>query len=218
MIAIPVMRARVAPVLNWCSRILLFAEDFEEGPEQELRLPDLAALERLQVLRQNGVNTLICGALSLELLYGAAHYGLKVISGVAGEVDKVLKAYREDRLEDPEFWLPGCRGSMRYRQGLRNAACLPHNKEPGGKDTMPGGRGGGQGGGQGRGQGRGSGAGRCGRGQGAGGGPLGPGTGQGAGVQDLCICPACGAKAPHERGIPCFQVKCPQCGKPMVRE
>jgi endogenous inhibitor of DNA gyrase (YacG/DUF329 family) len=23
---------------------------------------------------------------------------------------------------------------------------------------------------------------------------------------------------PHERGIPCFQVNCPQCGKPMVRE
>jgi len=207
MIAIPVMRARVAPVLNWCSRILLFPEDVEEGPEQELTLPDLAALERLQVLRQNGVNTLICGALSLELLHGAAHYGLKVISGVAGEVDKVLQAYREDRLEAPEFWLPGCRGPRRYRQGLSKGNALSPNEGPGDR-----------GGGPGRGPGRGPGSGRCGRKPAAGTRPPGPGAAQGAATRDVCICPACGAHAPHERGIPCFQVNCPQCGKPMVRE
>jgi predicted Fe-Mo cluster-binding NifX family protein len=214
MIAIPVMRARVAPVLNWCSRILLFPEDSGEGPEAELPLPDLEPLERLQVLRQNGVNTLICGALSLELLYGAMAQGLKVVAGVAGKVDEVLKAYREDRLEEPEFWLPGCRGPRRYRQGCRETDNLSSTEKPGGKLEMPGGR---QSGGQGGGQGRGQGGGRCGRGQGAAGGSLGPGTGQGAGTQDVCQCPACGASAPHERGIPCFQVNCPQCGKPMVR-
>jgi hypothetical protein len=48
--------------------------------------------------------------------------------------------------------------------------------------------------------------------------PGGPGAGPGRGLADSCICPACGAKAPHERGIPCLQVTCPQCGKPMVRE
>ncbi|MEJ2672680.1 MAG: hypothetical protein P8168_10885 [Deltaproteobacteria bacterium] len=212
MIAIPVMRARVAPVLNWCTRILLFPEGSGEEGVKELQLPGLEPLERLRVLRQNGVNILICGALSIELLDGAMHQGLKVISGVAGRVDEVLKAYREDRLGEPEFWLPGCRGPRRYRQGWRNADSSPQNKTIGGQNIMPGGRGGrGQGG---RGQGRGQG-GRC-RNQGAGGSRV-PGAGSVPGTQDLCQCPECGASVPHERGIPCFQVKCPQCGKPMVR-
>ncbi len=219
MIAIPVMWTRVAPVLNWCSRILIFPDDSGEGPEEELRFPDMEALDRLKVLRQKGVDTLICGALSLELLYGARHQGLRVISGVAGAVDEVLRAYREDRLGEPEFWLPGCRGPRRYRQGCRNPDDSPQNNQPGGKDTMPGGRGGrGQGGGQGQrqggGQGQGGGRGQC---RVQGGGARAPGTGQGAGVQDVCRCPACGASAPHERGIPCMQVKCPQCGQSMVR-
>jgi predicted Fe-Mo cluster-binding NifX family protein len=222
MIAIPVMRARVAPVLNWCSRILIFPEDPGAGPGQELQFPDLPALERLKVLRQNGVNTLICGALSSELLHVAVHHGLKVISGVAGEIDEVLKAYRENRLGEPEFWLPGCQGPRRYRRGCRKLDGVPYTGIQGGKLDMPGGRGGrGQGGGQGGGQGRGQGGrGQGGRGAGGGrgGGRMGPGSGQGAGAQDLCRCPACGASVPHERGIPCFQVNCPQCGKPMVRE
>jgi predicted Fe-Mo cluster-binding NifX family protein len=206
MIAIPVMRARVAPVLNWCSRILLFPEASGDGGGAELQLPDLEPLERLQILRQKGVSTLICGALSLELLQGAKHHGLKVISGVAGEVDEVLKAYREDRLQEPEFWLPGCRGPLRYRQGYKEADDSTYFGEQGGNVNMPGGRGG-----------RGQGGGRC-RSQGAGGGTGGAGGGPTAGTQNLCRCPACGASVPHERGIPCFQVNCPQCGKAMVRE
>jgi predicted Fe-Mo cluster-binding NifX family protein len=202
MIAIPVMRARVAPVLNWCSRILIFPEDSGAGGGQELQLPDLSPLERLKVLRQNGVNTLICGALSPELQYGARQHGLRVISGVAGEIDEVLRAYRENRLGEPEFWLPGCRGPGRYRRGCWKTDGLSRTEETGGKMAIPGGLGGrGQGGRQGWGQAGGS-----------------PGGGQRAGAQDLCRCPACGASIPHERGIPCFQMSCPQCGKPMVRE
>jgi predicted Fe-Mo cluster-binding NifX family protein len=217
MIAIPVMRARVAPVLNWCSRLLIFPEDSGAGDGQELQLPDLSPLERVQVLRQNGVNTLICGALSPDLQEGARQLGLKIISGVAGEIGEVLKAYWEDRLGEPEFWLPGCRGPRRYRRGCWKDDGLTNTKETGGDTVMPGGRGGrGQGGGQGgKGQGRGQG-GRGGGGQGRGQGQ-GQGGGQGA-AQNLCRCPACGASVPHERGIPCFQVNCPQCGKPMVRE
>ena len=58
---------------------------------------------------------------------------------------------------------------------------------------MPGGTGG-------RGAGRGQGGGPGGRCRRAGGGPGGSGAGQGAGMTDVCVCPACGAKAPHERG------------------
>jgi predicted Fe-Mo cluster-binding NifX family protein len=137
MIAIPVMRARVAPVLNWCSRVLLFPVGSQGGPVRELQLGPLSARERLQVLRQNGVTVLICGALSLELLQWAEHQGFKVLSGVAGEIDAVLQAYREDRLNAPEFWLPGCRGPRRYRQGPSSGASRSRGRCGGRSGTGP---------------------------------------------------------------------------------
>ena len=32
-----------------------------------------------------------------------------------------------------------------------------------------------------------------------------------------CVCPECGATTPHERGIPCYNKKCPKCGAQMIR-
>lgn len=41
-----------------------------------------------------------------------------------------------------------------------------------------------------------------------------PGSGPGGN----CICPSCGEKIPHEAGMPCRSVKCPNCGNFMIRE
>lgn len=207
MIAIPVMRGRVAPVLNWCSQMLIFPATPEGGEAEELCAAELTPWERLQFLQTKGVHTLICGALSADLEHFATSLGFSIIPGVAGEVGEVLTAFRENRISQPEFWLPG-QGNRRYRQGLGQENCLATHENRGGNQAMPRGTGG-RGAGQGPG---GAPGGRCRR---AVGGPWGPEGGQGAGMVDVCVCPACGAKAPHERGIPCFQVSCPQCGKPM---
>jgi MinD superfamily P-loop ATPase len=71
-------------------------------------------------------------------------------------------------------------------------------------------------GGAGRGQGAGGGAG-AGRGAGQGGG-RGRMGGFGLGMGGNCLCPACGYKQPHQRGVPCNSIKCPQCGQIMTRE
>jgi len=55
-----------------------------------------------------------------------------------------------------------------------------------------------------------------GRGGGAGRGRMG-GTRAGAGPGGNCVCPGCGAKAPHQPGSPCSSIKCPKCGKAMIR-
>ena len=63
------------------------------------------------------------------------------------------------------------------------------------------------------GSGRGTGGGGMGRGRGGrgrmGGFALGPGGD--------CVCTSCGHAAPHQRGVPCYQMKCPKCGSPMTR-
>ena len=82
---------------------------------------------------------------------------------------------------------------------------------------MPMGRGPGQGGSRGAGRAGGARGGGGGRGAGGGGGRMG-GTRAGVGPGGNCLCPNCGAKAPHTPGVPCYTVKCPECGSAMVRE
>ncbi len=66
--------------------------------------------------------------------------------------------------------------------------------------------------GAGRGMGAGAGQGRTGGGRGRMGGPV------AGGVAGVCRCTNCGYTKPHERGVPCTQLKCPECGAGMVRE
>ena len=62
-------------------------------------------------------------------------------------------------------------------------------------------------------------------------GPLGPGRfsppgrgrgrqpeGFGLGPNGECVCSKCNKKVLHQRGIPCYEQKCPDCGAPMTRE
>jgi predicted Fe-Mo cluster-binding NifX family protein len=39
-----------------------------------------------------------------------------------------------------------------------------------------------------------------------------------AGVGGTCVCPQCGHRETHERGVPCTQKQCPKCGTVMNRE
>ncbi|MFA5078268.1 MAG: hypothetical protein WC541_02145 [Dehalococcoidia bacterium] len=63
-------------------------------------------------------------------------------------------------------------------------------------------------GGAGRGMGGGRGTGRGGR--------MG-GNRPGAGPGGECVCPNCGASAPHQAGKPCYSISCPKCSAKMVR-
>jgi H+/Na+-translocating ferredoxin:NAD+ oxidoreductase subunit B len=46
----------------------------------------------------------------------------------------------------------------------------------------------------------------------------GVGRSRGSGGTTICRCLRCGYSQPHERGIPCTSLSCPNCGKTMVGE
>ncbi len=193
MVAIPVLRSRVAPVLNWCSTIQIFPEeDSEIARGREIVLETLSGPERLKILKQQGVRTIICGALTPDLLSFGEGLGLRIIHGVAGEIGEVLLAYRTQSLDLPCFWLPGCGGLRRYRQqgGIscpRGGQAVPQEASRGGKaGKRPGAR-------------------------------KKPSGGAGPGPAGVCICPSCGMKTPHERGIPCSQITCSRCHQRLTR-
>ncbi len=43
-------------------------------------------------------------------------------------------------------------------------------------------------------------------------------NGGGFGTGGICVCTSCGYKSSHDRGVKCATLKCPKCGKPMIRE
>ena len=71
---------------------------------------------------------------------------------------------------------------------------------------------------QGSGQGQGNGY-DAGQGPGFGfGGGRGRNKGGAYGTGGFCICTKCGEKIPHQRGLKCTSLKCPECGHTMIRE
>lgn len=203
MIAIPLHQSRVAPVLDWCSTIVLIAENackpWHEGERLSVKGN---VFDLLRLLHHMNVSPVICGALSPNALHYGRHLGLEFICGISGAIDEVVAAYRVGELDHPRFRLPGCRctGFPRSLAGLSPSHSL--SEQAGIRLSGDRGKGGVMSP-QGR-QGRGR---RCaGR--------------QAEGIMGtaVCVCPQCGREFPHRRGTPCAQSVCVTCGIPLVRK
>jgi hypothetical protein len=207
MIAIPVHQSRVAPVLDWCSTILLVPKNTGKSWQDAERMTIKTSIfDLLRLLHDKDVSPIICGALSPHALCYGQHLGLEFICGISGAIGEIVDAYRAGKLDQSCFRLPGCAWAVQPRPSTVPSP-YHHGSEQGGI-TMPGNQGkGGQKGSQ---QGKGKGRGCAGRGKG--------GVMGGASLEAVCVCPQCAREAPHSRGVPCTQLACQECGAPLVRK
>jgi predicted Fe-Mo cluster-binding NifX family protein len=107
-LAIPIFKARVSPVFDTCTRILLI--DFENNrqiAQKELDLDNCSLRERLQILEKNDVAVVICGGISSFFHAMLANSNILLICGICGNVDEVIGAHFDGRLDDPCFFMPG---------------------------------------------------------------------------------------------------------------
>lgn len=115
-VAIPQWRERVSPVFD-SSHHLLVAEcgSGEDTCRRLLELSGQSPVARARCIREAGIDVLVCGALSRSARASLQSVGVRVVSGVCGPVEDVLRAFLENRLEHPAYRMPGasaapCRG------------------------------------------------------------------------------------------------------------
>ena len=122
-LAIPVWEGRVSSVFDFARSAVVVTWD---SPTQvdctEVALSGKGP-NRIAVLEQLGVDTLICGAISRPLASWASACGIRLFPYVTGAVDEVIEAFEKGQLGLEEFVLPGCWPGVpmqtRHRRGWR---------------------------------------------------------------------------------------------------
>lgn len=117
-IGIPVWNGRVSPVLDCAGRLLVVESDGGGlGGRRELEIVGATVNARANSLAAAGVDVLVCAGVSTPLAETLGSCGLRIISGVAGDVEDVLVALVAGDVEAPRFAMPGC--CRRRRRGGR---------------------------------------------------------------------------------------------------
>jgi predicted Fe-Mo cluster-binding NifX family protein len=118
-VAVPVFRSRISPVFDVAHLCLLV--ELENGTElrrMDVPLHGKMPAERIGALEQVGTEVLICGGITGVTRFLAERAGIRLHAGCAGEVEEILRAFAEGRLDEPCFRMPGC-PRRRRRRGRR---------------------------------------------------------------------------------------------------
>ena len=117
-LAVTAHQWRISPVFDVSARIDLF--EFSAGralPAGTLDVSEVTLVQRLALMQSNGVDTLICGAITGYARALLAAAGVEVIPWICGPVDDVLEAYLTNTLGGSDWMMPGC-GNQQFRRGL----------------------------------------------------------------------------------------------------
>ena len=112
-LAISVCEGRVSNVFDFAQKAMVV--ELREATESD-RVEVVVSGQgpaRMARLRQLGVDTLICGAISRPLASAASVFGIRLLPYVTGSLDEVIEAYRKGKLDAKRFVQPG------YWQGAR---------------------------------------------------------------------------------------------------
>jgi predicted Fe-Mo cluster-binding NifX family protein len=115
-IAIPRHGEFVAPCFEWSATITIFTVRGKHVVDQtDFSLQSQDPVDRVRLLRDQGVDTLVCGGLQDSFEDLVAANGIRVFSWVAGRVEDLIRRLLDGRLTSGGT--PGCRGCPPRSQG-----------------------------------------------------------------------------------------------------
>jgi len=105
---------RIAPVFDIARTVHLIISDAGNIIDrEEATLPIDLPAKKASCLAEWEVDSLVCGAISRPMQMLVTSYGIHVVPFVAGELQEVIQAWLNGKLEDGSFNMPGCCGRRR---------------------------------------------------------------------------------------------------------
>ncbi|HDP97703.1 MAG TPA: hypothetical protein ENN22_00760 [bacterium] len=121
-LAIAAYQNRIASLLETANQLLVYkttGDKFQLVRKIDIAEVSITALP--QLLRQNNITELICGAVSGCVFNMLEVSGITVIPWMTGEVESVIEAYHRQSMEN--FIMPGCcYHRHRFRRGKRKTS------------------------------------------------------------------------------------------------
>ena len=115
-IGVPTWRGVVSPVLDTAERMVIVEEGAGgEATRREVALRAAALPRRVTEIARLELDVLICGAVSRPLAEMLVAGGVTLVPWIAGDVEEVLAAFADGRLEERRFLMPGCGGGRGFR-------------------------------------------------------------------------------------------------------
>jgi predicted Fe-Mo cluster-binding NifX family protein len=107
-VAITIWNDRVSPVLDTARRLKIVALDNgQKTSEDHIDIPDFDSFQRVQFMRDLGVDILICGAVSHQLEMLLRRAKINVFSWIRGNIDDIISACSRNNLDGKIFRMPG---------------------------------------------------------------------------------------------------------------
>jgi len=125
-LAITVWESRISPVFD-TARIAMIT-DIENGEARNRHdeaLPDGSPCQKVARLRELGVETLVCGAISGSFADLLSSSGIRLIPFVSGDVDEVLQVMAAKGTPPRTFSMPGCGHGRRFHGRRGNCGARP---------------------------------------------------------------------------------------------
>ena len=111
-IAVSIWEDKISPVLDTASKLLIIENETQrETSCFEVYLLEQHIPQRCSFIRGLDLDVLICGAVSRQLAGMLTASGIKIISGISGPAEDVLKAYLKEGLLHSEFFMPGSKSN-----------------------------------------------------------------------------------------------------------
>ena len=122
-IAITVWNGRISPLFDSASNVCIYRSSIEaDFSKQLISFADQSAEAKADILLQNRIDLLICGAVSCDAERILSQKGIAVYAYLSGEADEIIRMIKTNSPLYEKFAMPGCTrkrqcGKMRHRCG-----------------------------------------------------------------------------------------------------
>ncbi len=120
-VAISVFKDSISTVFDASQHLLVLEINSADDQKRTmLKLETIDPIRRASQLSEEGINVLICGAISMPMQASISARSIFVYPFIRGKVEDVICAYQDGKLGQAVYALPGRRGRGQGRGQGRN--------------------------------------------------------------------------------------------------